>query len=421
MKRAFVLSALAAFALALPAWGQTAQAPAQHLVGEVTAVDAAAGRFTVKTVAGESRTVAVDDKTTFRRLPPGETTLDKAERVTRADVQVGDRVLIPNGMSAGEAPVRQLIVMSGAGLAAQREREREERQRRTLVGRVAAVDAAAKQLTVFTRGREGQETVTINAPAGARFLRYAADSARAGDARPGSFDEVKVGDQMRATGERSADGRSFAAEEILSGSFTRVVGSVASVDAARGEVTVRNEQTGQTFTVATGQRTMLRRIPEEFAREMAARRQQAEQRRAARAQSGGGQQAGRIEEEREQRRRERAEQRRADGEGAGDQGRGPGGGRRGGFGGGNLQQALERMPAITLAELKKGDAVIVTATPGATPERVTAVALVTGDAEVLRSFGGRGGDDPRGLSPGLPGDVMGGGTGNTGTTRDQPK
>src|SRR5205085_10570445 len=94
-----------------------------RVVGEVTAVEASSGRVTVKTDAGESVTISTDNKTTYLRLPPGETTLDKAAHITFADVRVGDRVLAP-GVSAsgtGQQTARQLILMgraAGAGTQA---------------------------------------------------------------------------------------------------------------------------------------------------------------------------------------------------------------------------------------------------------------------------------------------------------------
>src|SRR5205085_12034031 len=60
-----------------------------RVVGEVTAVDAAAGRVPVKTDAGESVTIPTDDKTNYLRPPPGETTLAKAGHVTFADLRGG--------------------------------------------------------------------------------------------------------------------------------------------------------------------------------------------------------------------------------------------------------------------------------------------------------------------------------------------
>jgi hypothetical protein len=75
---------------------------------------------------------------------------------------------------------------------------------------------------------------------------------------------------------------------------------------------------------------------------------------------------------------------------------------------------FESLPAITTADLKKGDAVVVTGTPGADASRVTVISLVTGTADFLRSMQQfPRGDGPRGMSPGLPGDVIGGGQGGT--------
>ncbi len=73
---------------------------------------------------------------------------------------------------------------------------------------------------------------------------------------------------------------------------------------------------------------------------------------------------------------------------------------------------FENLPAITAAELKKGDTVLVTGTAGAEATRLTAVSLVAGDAELLRLLQ-RGAGGERNMSPGLPGDVMGGGTGGS--------
>ena len=81
---------------------------------------------------------------------------------------------------------------------------------------------------------------------------------------------------------------------------------------------------------------------------------------------------------------------------------------------------FENLPAVTVGELKKGDVVMLTGTPAAADaSRVTAITLVTGDAELMRrlqQFQGQGGGQ-RGMSPGLPGDVVGGGTGD----RNQPQ
>jgi hypothetical protein len=410
--------AQAAFAVPQTSAPQTdAAKPArQRVLGEVTAVDASANGLTVKTDAGETVNVTTDAKTTIRRLPQGETSLDKATTATFADVHVGDRVLaVGVGTSGGVA--RQLILTTRA-IASAAGQGRDDGRR--LFGRVASVDASKKLIVVETRGRAGAaQTVNVDASNGARLLHYAPDSSRAADAQPASFADIRVGDQLRATGERAADGASFKAEEIIAGSFTRVGGQVVSVDAARNELTLKNEQTGQTFRVQIGQRTTLRRVTPEFIKTVTERAEQMRAQREARRAEGGGQSAdanggaggGRPEG------RGRGAGR---GEGGGrGEGRG-GGGWRGGGGGGGGQNMFDSLPAITLAELKKGDSVMITATPGADASTVTAVSVVTGDADFLRRMQQRGGEGrrQRGMSPGLPGDVIGGGTGGN---REPPR
>src|SRR2546423_5509366 len=201
MKKFFLFCALAALGLfcAGASSAQTPQTPTTQggdaprpqrarVVGEVTAVDAAVGRVTVKTDAGESVTISTDDKTTYLRLPPGETTLDKAAHITFADVRVGDRVLAP-GVSAsgtGQQTARQLILMGrAAGTGAQA-----FDPARRIGGRGASLDAAKKQGVVQTRGREGGGTGKGDASRRGRLLRYPPGSAPPGGAPPRSVPDA---------------------------------------------------------------------------------------------------------------------------------------------------------------------------------------------------------------------------------------
>ncbi|HZI17905.1 MAG TPA: hypothetical protein VEY09_04850 [Pyrinomonadaceae bacterium] len=391
-----MLTAIFLLALALaPARAQ------QHLIGEVTAVDAAAGQLTVRSDAGATVTLRTDEKTLFRRVPPGQTSLDSAERITRAEVGVGDRVLVPGGAPAAGGAVRQLILMARAALAEGGAREREDWRRRGVAGRVVALDAGRREIVIETRAREGFERLTVVAGEPARFRRYAPDSLRPADAVPGTFADIRVGDQLRVLGDRSADAPRLAAEEVISGSVARLAGTIASVDAARGVVSVREGQTGQTVAVSVGRRTTIKRVPAEVAEQFGRQRDlRRERRRAAEPGREGGGRGGEA--------------------GRGRQGREGNEGGRGRAGGG-LQQLWESLPTVSLADLKAGDALVVTGTAGADAERVTAVTLLTGDADLLtrlqrfgRGQGGRGN-----MSPGLPGNVMGGNTG--GGSDDDPR
>jgi hypothetical protein len=421
MKKLLLVCALAGALFTVTARAQNGPADAirpgqQQLIGEITSLDAASGQVTIKTTAGQNVTFLIGDETSFLRIAPGERSLDKAERITRSDVSVGDRVLVRGGaaVAAGGQPftARQLIVVSRQALDSRREREREDWRRRSINGRITALNPAAKEVTVSVRSREGAQDVVVQISDNVKLLRYAPDSVRREDARPSSFADLKVGDQLRALGERSADGARFTPEEIIAGAFSRTRGTIVETNAARGEVTVKDEQTGKNLVVVVGKNTSLRRIPAEFVEEMARRRQEREQRRAAEGNSPDAQQQG--------------ERRRGENRDGGPAGEGERGGRQwrgggpGGPGGGGFQRMFENLPAVTINDLKKGDVVMVTGTPvGGDASRVTAITLVTGDPELmkrLQQFQGPGGGQ-RGMSPGLPGDVVGGGTGD----RSQPQ
>lgn len=372
-------------AAAQPAAGANRAATQQHLIGEVTATDQMTGQIAVKTDAGATVSVMTDEKTIYRRLPPGQTSIEKAEAITRADVRVGDRVLVPGGAGGSQAAARQVIVMAREAIAARRAEEREDWRARGANGRVVSIDTSQRQLTIEARSRQGAETLTVLLPEKTRFRRYAPGSLRPADAVTSSFAAIRVGDQVRILGNR--DGARVTAEEIISGRIMRLSGVVESLDASRREVTVKDNRAGRMVTVALGANSTLRRIPAEFAEALRQR--------------GEGRRGGNGERPRGQRRERNAQ----DGQG----GERPRGGGRGG------QGMLENLPAITLADLKKGDAVIVSGTSESDEAQVTAASIITGDAEtiqLLQRFQRGGGRDGN-MSPGLPSGVAGGGTGDS--------
>lgn len=377
-----------------------------RLVGVVQAINPTAGEFTIKTDDGRSVTLKAEERASLLRIPPGETSAQNATKITLTDVSVGDRVFARGALSQdGQTfSARQVVVANQQAVSQTQEAQREDWQRRGVFGRIEAINSDRKEITIRTRGREGaQSTVVVDASRAARFMRNAPDSSRPQDAVISSFAELRVGDQLRARGERSADGTRVTAEEIITSNVQRMGGTVQSVNAAANEIVVRNEQTGKTQTVTIGQRSTLRRITPEIASQMAERRAAAQADRA----------------ERRAQQRDGAAGARPDGQGTGD------GQRRRGQGGGGargMQDMLQNLPAVTIGELKKGDVVIVTGSASGTDNsRMTAVSLITGDAEFLKrliQLQGRPNRDGQNMSPGLPSDVVGGG--GTNTTREQP-
>ena len=423
MKKAFLILAIVASVFAtgaLKAFAQTTEGAtpaktdrsvtANRVIGEVTAIDATAKQVTVKSDSGLPVAVVLDDKSLYLRTRPGATTLDGAATITLADIRIGDRVYARGTVAADQKSIatRQLVVMTRADIAEKQDRDREEWRRRGVVGTVSALNPETKEITLQVRSFMGAQPITIAAGNGnVKFRRYAPDSVRFADAKPSSLTEIKVGDQLRAKGDKSEDGTRFTPEEIVSGSFRSIRGSVVSVDPQANEIKVKDMTTGQTVTVVVSKESMARRLPPEFAQRMAMRGQ----RPAGEAGGTGGDApaaAGNAQGT------AAGSQQRPQGEGGfrrrpegaeGGEGAGMGGGRRRGGGGGpDMQEMLERMPVVTVAEVKPGEMVIVSSTVGADPARATAIALVTGVDALLQQQGpaGQRRAGAQGTSLGLP-------------------
>lgn len=378
-------------ALAVSAVGQTTEpSPPGRIVGVVTAVDKGANEIAVKADTGEAKVVVVAASSSLLRLPPGETSAQKAARITLEEIAVGDRVFARgNALGDGKTlEARQVVVTAAAAApASQEQQQRDDFRQRGMAGRVATIDMQKKEIVLQPRGREGATPGTIVVTDTTRIFRYAPDSLNISHASRSSLNQLRVGDQVRALGERSADGTRLTAEEIIAGSMTRTGGQIVAIDPAKNQLTIKNNQ-GETVTVAVGERSTLRRVTPEVAASFAARPGRA------------GGQEGRPRERRERPAGANGEARRARGDGEGRPGRG----------GRGFQQMLEGLPVITLSELKKGDWVFVSGSEGSDASHVTAIMLVTGDPAFMQRFFQRGPN--RGpQSPGLPGGVIGGGVG----------
>lgn len=315
------------------------KSPAQNRVlGEVTKLDTPNKQFSVKTIDG-GRVVAVNvaEQTVYRRVPPGETTMDKAFGISLADIGVGDRVIVRGKVDEARESVQavSVVVMSKAEITRKREHDRAEWLKRGIAGVVTALDPQKKEITLRAASGEPSVIKIDGAAEGAQFRRYAPDSVTFMDAKPSSFGELKVGDQLRALGEKSADGSVYKPEVVVSGTFLTFGGIVTAVNASAGELTVTDAQTQKPVVVAVTRDAMLRRLPRELVKDLV-----------------------------------RLASRPADA-GTAD-------------GGGGLQERLEGSPATSLADLKPGDPVLVSGAAGASPSRVTAVMVSSGVEELVK-------------------------------------
>ncbi len=367
-------------------------------IGEVKAIDGAAKQLVLKTDAGSVVTVTLNDKTMFMRLPPGEKTLTNATKITFTEVSEGDRVWARGKVSDDHktVPAAALIVMTKADLAKKQESERAEWRRRGILGVVAAVNPATKEVTISSRSMAGMQSVVIPVSDKVDIRRYAPDSIKFSDAKTSTFDEVKVGDQLRALGERSSDGTRFTPDKIVTGSFRNVAGAVTAVDPATGEVKINDMQTKQPLTIVIKNDAVLRKF-EPGGMMMFGRGPGV---------GPGGGTAGQTSGPSQTQPGNRPQT--AGGSGPPGPGGAGGGGMRGG-GGGNIQEMLERLPTIALADVKVGDTIIVSSTKGADPTRLTAITLVSGADALLNMIAARQQTQPGGQTAPNPSAGLGSG------------
>ncbi|MCA1576447.1 MAG: hypothetical protein LC794_03680 [Acidobacteria bacterium] len=346
---------------------------AKHAIGEVKTIDAAAKQITIKTDAGSTVTVSVNDKTTYKRLAPGEQTLTNAADIAFTDVAEGDRVMARGTVSEDRKsiPAVQIIVMTKGDLAKKQEAERLEWRRRGILGVITVLKPDTKEITISNRTMAGMQSVVMQVSDKTEMHRYAPDSIKFGDAKPSTFAELKVGDQLRALGDRTEDPLRFNPQKIVTGSFRTVAGVVTAVDPATGEVKINELEKKTPLTIVIKQDAVLRRFPP--ASEMGA--MMGGMRGPGGPGGGGGQAApgGQGQAQPAQRPQGGA----PGGSGGGPVGIGPG---RGGF---NINDMLERLPTISIADVKVGDTIIVSSTQGVDPTRLTAISFVAGADTLL--------------------------------------
>lgn len=372
----FMLAVVSLLSLSLGALGQTpsaSPAPAiSGVIGEVKNIDAAANQVIVRTDGGVLVTVNLSDKTQYKRMALGAKTLENAANITLADVGQGDRVWARwrAGVDQKTTPTPQLIVMSKADVAKKQEQERTEWRRRGVSGIVASVNPSTQEITVSSRTMAGApQSVIIPVNDKVMMRRYPPDTIpKYSEAKPSKLEEVKVGDQLRALGDKSTDGTHLTAEEVVFGTFKIAGGTVTSIDPATNQIKISDLQTKKPLTIVLKPESVLRRFPEGggmFGM-------------GAGGAGGPGATGGAPGQGQPQQR---------------PQGAGPGGPQGGGPGRGgagmNMADLLERLPIISITDLKVGDTIIMSSLQGSDPTQLTAISLVTGVEPLLAMMAAR--------------------------------
>jgi len=359
MKTLFLISRLrlaVAMALLVAAPFSVIAAGAQaapRFVGTIAAIGA--DTLTVKTDAGEVHQVQVPSTAVLKRIEPGQKDLSTAAAMQFSDLATGDRVLVkldPDA-HAGTSQALQIVAVKAADVALKQQKDREDWQKRGVGGLVKSVDPAAGVIVLTSGVGAAAKAIAVNTTSTTMLKRYAPASVRFDQAQPAPIDAIHAGDQLRARGTKNADGAQIEAEEVVSGTFRNVSGMITSVDASTSTLVVKDLASKKQVTIHITPDAQMKRLSDTMARMLAMRLKSG---------SGGGGNAQAA---------------------GGAQRSGGSAGQGGGQGGGDSQQMLSRLPAIQMADLKKGEAVMVVSTDGVS--EVTAITLLAGVEPLLEA------------------------------------
>jgi hypothetical protein len=377
-----VCGSLLVMSVVTAGWSQT---PSSLYKAAGTVASTEPTGFTLQTDAGARLAVVIPNNAILVRVAPEEKTLKNATRISVGDIVVGDRVLVQGQISSDQKTLVAVraIDMSKAAIAQKHAAEAAQWQR-GIGGLVNAVDPVANTITISTSGFGGAKKTTVHVSKDTILRRYAPDSVKYEEAKAAPLSQIQPGDQLKARGTRSADGNDFDAQEIVSGSFLNIAGTVSSVDTTQNTLTVTDLKTKKPVLVKLTADSQQRKLDPQLAQRIAMAFKGGGNGRpggtaggagtsAAAGAPGGPAQQGAP----------------TGGTSGGPGGQGSVGGTPGGPGGAraggapDFQRLLNRMPTATLADLKKGDAVMIVASQGTETGGTTAITLLSGVEPIL--------------------------------------
>ena len=237
----------------------TAQAVAQKsILGTVAGIRVNSLELGVKADAGGVVRVKFGADTDVLLAAPGDKDLSHATPASIGDVARDDRVLV--SFVEGMAEARRIVVVSASEIARRNAAERLDWEKRGITGVVAAREGDDIVLETRTPQAAQRTTLAMTAKTGVR--RYAPDSVKFSDAEPASLQQIAVGDQVRARGDKSEDGSRLAAQDVVFGTFVTTLGTVEAVDREKGEVRLVDLASKKPLVVRLTADTQMKKLPD---------------------------------------------------------------------------------------------------------------------------------------------------------------
>src|SRR5215467_7770008 len=173
--------------------GQTSDAGQPAIAKSIGTVKVINGNLiTLSPQSGPEIAVTVAQSARILRLAPGEKDLKSATPISLQDLQVGDTIRVrgPAAADAKSINALEVILITRSAVAAVGDQIRQDWQKRGLGGVVTAVDAASGTVTISTTGFTGTKTFAVHTARNTVIRRYAPDSVKFEDAKPGTLQDI---------------------------------------------------------------------------------------------------------------------------------------------------------------------------------------------------------------------------------------
>ncbi len=353
------------------AWTSVASAQAAPAAGRVLG--------TVKSISGNTLTVVPDGSAAATTVTVGDgariqqsADMKTVSAATLDQLAVGDRVLATGTPGDGGAlTATRLIMIKSAAIAQRNAASQADWAKRGSGGIVKSVDAGANTIAISS----GKKDVTVTTTGSTIYRRYAPGSVKFEEAQPSTLAAIQSGDQLRVRGDKSPDGTNITADEIVSGTFKNLSGTIVSINAAANSFVIKDLATKKNETVLISDASDLHAMPPEMAARFGGGGAAGARRPGGEGAPAGGGQAG-------------AERPAGPPAGGPPSGGAPSGG-PGGFGGrpggraADLATMIPRLPKTTLAALKPGEALMIVASGNGSAGPFTAITLLSGVEPLL--------------------------------------
>jgi hypothetical protein len=249
--------------------GQSAQSTEnknawQSIIGKLLSIDKTTRKAVITTSDNKEISFQIDEKAIFLRVKPNEKTLDNAVKISLNELSK-DLQILARGIysTSGTFVAQMVIVVSNSEINA-----KEIVNKNSLQGVVTGIDPIKKQLklSVISPENKKEDFLDLSSP-GIKIFRYATGSLKFSNSALSEFNKVKVGDQIKASGDTSADGKLFNPETVVFGTFRTFIGKVSEIGAGKYFI-IEDLQSKRKIRIEIGQESNLKKLEPEKSDEL---------------------------------------------------------------------------------------------------------------------------------------------------------